>query len=958
MINVIDLSGEWGFSFGGPACDDTIMLPSTTAQSHKGKLSDAEEEGYLTELYPYLGKACFKRKVTVPARYSGCSFRLFLERTRVTSLKVNGGYVGSLNYLTVPHCYDITPFIEFEGSGDAEAELEITVSNDCYPIGGGHMTSPDTQTNWLGILGRMELQIFGSVYVQGCRVLSDTASKSLEFSCAVHNGSGSELPCSLAVSPSKTELEGLMLPDGKNYFARAEELASVISYYPVQTFEFTAAPGDSEISFKYIFDKNASVLWSEHSPYIMEAELTLRTTGGADGSEAADRLTVFAGVKSFKAGTHDFMINGLPTKLRGKHDALLFPITGAAPMDLLSWLKVMGTAWRYGINHYRYHTCCPPEAAFAAADMLGIYMEPELPFWGTVPAPGEEGFNETEQNYLIEEGKRILTAYGNHPSFCMMSMGNELWGSRERINEIIGILKAHDDRPLYTEGSNNFQFIPEVLPLEDFFVGARLAAPVNGENKRLIRGSFATCDAPLGIIQTKAPSTAESFDAAIMSGNGVKYPDNDTESNGADQDAGGIAIQYGTGVKIVESDGSDSGVTASLPIVGHEIGQYFIYPDYSQLSKYTGVLAPRSLELFRKRLEEKGMSGQARDFFLNSGRLSVACYREELEMMHRSRYMAGYQLLDLQDFTGQGTALVGVLDAFMDSKGLISEDAWRRFCSDAVLLASFEKYIYTEGEAFSADIIISMFNPLFKTAGRRISWSLSMENTAALNGSLDITDNVFGTEKLGKISFSMPVFEAPGARSAKAVLSVRIDGTDILNEYTLWLYPGAETEIPAVACCETEEDAVRLASRGKNSIFFNECPDGFIPGFYCADFWNYTMFRQISESMGRPVAVGTLGLNIASGHEALSGFACESYSTPQWYSMVSACKCAILDGRGDIKPIVEMIDNPWRAHRLGIIYELDSGFDGKILVCTIPRAALESCPEGRALYRSLAGYLS
>ena len=55
--------------------------------------------------------------------------------------------------------------------------------------------------------------------------------------------------------------------------------------------------------------------------------------------------------------------------------------------------------------------------------MLGIYMEPQLPFWGTIQAPGEEGFNEEEQNFLIAEGFRMLDAFGSHPSYCMMSAG-------------------------------------------------------------------------------------------------------------------------------------------------------------------------------------------------------------------------------------------------------------------------------------------------------------------------------------------------------------------------------------------------------------------------------------------------------------------------------------------------------------------------------------------------------
>ena len=134
--------------------------------------------------------------------------------------------------------------------------------------------------------------------------------------------------------------------------------------------------------------------------------------------------------------------------------------------------------------------------------------------------------------------------------------------------------------------------------------------------------------------------------------------------------------------------------TTNIPIISHEIGQYETYPDYREIKKYTGPLKARNFEVFKKRLEEKGLSDLAEKYFKCSGRLAVACYREELEATFRSRKLAGFQLLDLQDFSGQGTALVGVLDAFMDSKQLVSKEEWSNFCSDAVLMARFDKYNY------------------------------------------------------------------------------------------------------------------------------------------------------------------------------------------------------------------------------------------------------------------------
>ncbi|MDQ9767112.1 hypothetical protein RFZ33_08445, partial [Acinetobacter baumannii] len=77
------------------------------------------------------------------------------------------------------------------------------------------------------------------------------------------------------------------------------------------------------------------------------------------------------------------------------------------------------------------------------------------------------------------------------------------------------------------------------------------------------------------------------------------------------------------------------------------------------------------METFRKRLYDAGMGRQVKDFFKASGAWSVELYRADIEMNLRSDGMAGFQLLDLQDYPGQGSAYVGILDAFMDSKGLI-----------------------------------------------------------------------------------------------------------------------------------------------------------------------------------------------------------------------------------------------------------------------------------------------
>ena len=69
----------------------------------------------------------------------------------------------------------------------------------------------------------------------------------------------------------------------------------------------------------------------------------------------------------------------------------------------------------------------------------------------------------------------MLETFGNHPSFVMFSLGNELWGSPERLGEILRHYKEKDSRHLYTQGCNNFQHFPLMVPEDDYFVGVRLS---------------------------------------------------------------------------------------------------------------------------------------------------------------------------------------------------------------------------------------------------------------------------------------------------------------------------------------------------------------------------------------------------------------------------------------------------------------------------------------------------
>ncbi|WP_234489704.1 glycoside hydrolase family 2 TIM barrel-domain containing protein [Paenibacillus sp. S28] len=913
MLTTLNLAGIWELQLDGEKSGlqtpftDTMELPGTTSHARKGERNEAAEIGSLTDEYRFEGYAWFSRTFEVDASLTGLPCLLYLERTRVTTVWIDGEELGSRNSLSTPHVYEISG-----GLTAGTHTMLIRVDNTNYPTKGGHLTSPDTQTNWNGITGRIELQFTGQRYLQNVQVYPDTASRSVTVKA-----------CRVGISADKLVVSA----SGFNgdYEHRPE----------AQSFSLS---DDREVVITYPLGEDAR-LWSEFDPYLYKLNLRLEDEEGT----LLDVTEIVFGLRAFQADGDKFTINGVRTFLRGKHDGLIFPLTAYAPTTVDEWLRVLTIAKSYGINHYRFHTCCPPEAAFTAADLLGIYMEPELPFWGTVTDESDPNHNAAEQEYLIQEGFSMLESFGNHPSFVMMSLGNELWGSKARLSEILAAYKAFDDRPLYTQGSNNFQFVPDILPEEDFFCGVRFS------RDRLFRGSYAMCDAPQGHVQTDMPSTRKDYDEQIQPSVIGKGPEEGTGNS--------IQIQYGTGTKTVQASAVEEQLIPRIPVVSHEIGQYATFPNFGEIEKYTGPLKARNFETFRKRLEDKGLGHLAEAYFWNSGQLAVDCYKEELEAAFRSRRLAGFQLLDLQDFSGQGTALVGVLDAFMDSKGLVAPEEWRTFCSDAVLLARFDKYHFTAGERFDAHVELAYFRGIPLNAAE-VVWNVAEGGTILAEGTLAAEvskdDNYVD---FGDISFVVP----EPAGMTQVTLSLAITGTDIRKTYPLWLYPSGVTVDESAEQWVTALDPGVLARLAQGeSLLLTPDParlESAVDGTYCTDFWCYPMFRSISESMNKPVPVGTMGLLIDHLHPALRHFPSVSHSTYPWWSIATHSRPLILDELSQaLSPIVQTIDNFERNHKLGLLFECRVGA-GRLLVCPLNTEAVIGTPEGKQFLHSLIEYV-
>ena len=901
-MSIIDLSGDWKLGFFKEKSEnnytDTLRLPGTVSEQKKSPATGERALGYLTDPYAYTGQIFLQKEIKLEPNQNK-RYYLELERTRVSTLWINDNLIGEKNSLTGRHIYDISNYVE------RNIIITIKLDNENYPTKGGHLTSPDTQTNWLGVCGFVGIRVKDKDHLDNTQIYT-------EFSA------------SKVILKVTTEFKGddlkvfkFVIPDVLNK-------------------EKQLRPGENTVAF--LLPKDVK-LWSDTTP-----NLYTLTISSEDNPENSESFTI--GFRNFKVNKTHFEINGKKIFLRGKHDGLIFPETGYAPTDEASWLKVMTTAKNYGINHYRFHTCCPPNAAFSVADKLGIYMSPELPFWGTI----EESTNEAqkdEQAYLINEGFEISKNFGNHPCFVMMSMGNELWGSEKRIDEIISMLKKKDYRHLYTGGSNNFQFVPKTTENEDYWVGVRFSTNF------LIRGSYAQCDAPLGFIQTDMPNTVHNFDVFFQ-----KYDVDSTDTGPRE-----IEIQYGTGTKKVIIEGGGL-FLPNKPCISHETGQFCMYPDLDEIKRYTGVLKPYNFEQFKEKLENAGMGSLAKNFFRDSSRLSVQCYKNELEAFARSEELSGYQILDIQDFTGQGTAVVGILNAFMETKNILTEEEWRSFCGEIMLLASFEKYVYTEGDFFSAKIILHNYSEKDLKGKNVVALVIDTENNNKILyvKKFLINENLRGNQNLGTLSY----FFTENGKFRKIALKLVLDDSSnsIKNNYTLHVYPKPDSNIQNILYDFSVNDTIELekvvltknplharanAESGKNVIYF---PTDFtdqetVEGTYCTDFWCYPMFRSISESMNKKVPVGTLGLTIKNDSLLLKDFPCDTFTTPNWYNLVNHATCVNL-GKEDADITVQMIDNFERNWRLGLLYKKDG-----MVVCTIKVWEVKDETEVNCFLKSL-----
>lgn len=625
--------------------------------------------------------------------------------------------------------------------------------------------------------------------------------------------------------------------------------------------------------------------------------------------------------KDFKVEGHHFSANGHPVFLRGKHDACVWPLTGHVPMDRPSWISYIRKLQEYGINHIRFHSWCPPEAAFYAADSLGVYLQPELPFWGDFNAA-----DSTLMTFLHKEGVNILKTYAAHPSFVMFGLGNELWGSVEKMKSFVDDYRRVAPRVLFTFGSNYYLGYQGVKPGMDYFTTCRVGGEAWGRYNTHTRGSFSFADAfEGGLINHSRPNTSLCFDEAC--------------------DA------------------------ATVPIISHETGQFQSFPNFEEIKKYKGVLYPYSMEVFRRRLERAGMGHQAKDFHRTSGRWAFELYKADIEMDLRTRNMAGFQLLDLQDYPGQGSAYVGMLDAFMDSKGLTTAEEWREFCGPVVPLLVSDSLCFRGDEPLRAAVKVANYGG--SALNNMGMYARLIDEYRGREYTFDILGKGFVREGLTLVDSLRIDLGAVDRPSCLKLELGFIDDTGTMqpglgqNHYKIWVYP-AKSLVPVGApkVIRTSVMTPRIARKLERGATVLWTPDSTqlmgcktVGGLFQTDYWNYRMFKTICENNKKPVSPGTLGILTNPKHPMFGGFPTNKGTNWQWFPVVKHSRPLVLDALPQsFLPTVQVIDNVERCHKLGLVMEFSIG-KGRLLLCMSNLEAACRYPEGQAFTNSLLRYM-
>lgn len=806
---------------------------------------------WLTPDKHYLGAAWYQRELIIPEKWKDKTIDLILERPHwQTSVWIDTLFLGSQNSLSTPHRYSI----ETNMVGPGRHNLTIRVDNairDIDPGNNSHSITDHTQGNWNGIAGKMLMTAKNGCNIRQVKIIPDLNRN---------------------VARIQIEFDSLL---EQNNYKLSIKVDGLNHKHTIPAFLFTEI--DEEFTAEIPMGNDYKT-WSEFSPMLYQLTLQLK-----DGNKKIDSRTEIFGMRNFSVNGKRFEINGIPVFLRGTTECCVFPLTGYPPAEEEDWARVFVKCREYGLNHMRFHSYCPPEAAFIAADKAGIYLQVEGPSWAKYSVTLGDG--KPVDQYLMDETKRIIDAYGNHPSFCMMAYGNEPSGHYVTYLESwVDHFREYDPQRVFTGASTGRSWA--IIENSDYIV--------------------------------RSPPRGLEW-ATVKPGTGFDYREKTENQN--------------------------------RPYVTFEMGQWCVFPNFREISKYTGPLKARNFELFREELIRKQMGHQSQDFLMASGMLQVSCYKQEIEAALRTPTLAGFQLLSLNDFPGQGTALVGVLDAFWDEKGYITGKQFSSFCNSVVPLVRMPRYTYGNNDTLIADVEIANF------AGAELknmipAWQLMDSEGSIISTGSFIAQNIplGNCHTVGTIDLPLNFVEKAGK------FTLNVDAGNYSNQWNIWIYPKTGTS-PVSSGIHIGElldnTALQVLEQGGKVLLLvaGKVENGKdIVQHYTPVFWNTSWFRM------RPPH--TTGILIDNKHPAFNDFPTDYFSDLQWWEIANNQQVMNLDSfPPGFKIMIQPIDTWFLNRKLAMLFEARV-LNGRLMVCSIDLTTdLENRLVAGQLKKSILDYM-
>jgi len=809
----------------------------------------------------YLGVAWYQRDIDILPNWANRRVVLTLERPHwETTVWIDEKKIGSDRSLVSPHIYDlgtVTP---------GRHRLTIRVDNRMLMSyrPDAHSVSDSLGASWNGIAGRIDLSATGRVWIDEVRAVPNLQKRTMWVRVRVGNQTG------LSGSGTITAI----WPD--------------IGVVPVNWDE-NGGWAVVEVPLR-----DDIIPWDEFNPKLYPLRIWLKAPGIDEYSE------IQVGIRDFRAVGNEFRLNDHPVYFRGTHHGGDFPLTGYPDTSIAYWKKLFEICRKWGLNHMRFHSWCPPEAAFQAADELGFYLQPEPGMWNEINP------DTAMERMLYSETDRMIKAYGNHPSFMLLSASNEPKGKwKESLTRWVERYRKEDPRRLYTSGT--------------------------------------------GHTEREVPDIAEGTEYLAIQRIGPKM---------LRRESGWFGGDY-----------RESLTDINIPVISHEVGQWVAYPDFDVIKKFTGYLKPGNFEIFRDSLKEHGLLEKNKTFAALSSHFQFECYKEEIEANLRTPGLGGFQLLDLHDYLGQGTALVGLLDPFWDPKFTNPED-FKDFCNSTVPLARLRQRIFTNASPFEVDVEIAHYGE--KPLENMLAvWRVN-DGGKDLQGEWPVQLIPIGKNTvLGKISVDLSKFK--GAAKSKLTVTVgppRFFGaidrkilpnpeavrgvTYWQNQWDFWVYPASGSDMslsanpgspaPAGDCPPSrdqdvlitnswEEARAKLAAGGKvllsprnSDLAWTSPPLDVVPVF-----WN----RQMGPAWGRMLGLWIHRMLGDSKSHTLDGFPTDEYFDWQWAQLMLGTRAINLDRLPEVlDPTVWAIDDWNRNYKLGVIFECAVG-NGRLLISAI-----------------------